>query len=141
MPSIEEPVLAEELDEQKISGERVAVQVSSPVGEVPAQEQEVGVPETPRPGLLEVEAEGPVTEEELITVARVTAGDADEGIHAVEEIMYFTDENCWQWEEPEEEPITSEAHLPILSEHRKEQNIQDVQSIKQGFFHRFFKKK
>jgi hypothetical protein len=141
MPSIEEFVLTEELDEQKMSGERVAVQISSSVGEVATQEQEVGVPETPRPGLLEAEAEGPATEEELITVAQVTAGDADEGIHAVEEIMYFTDENCWQWEESEEEPATSQAHLPILPEHRTEQNIQDVQSIKQGFFHRLFKKK
>ncbi len=141
IPSIEELVPAEELDEQKMSGEGVVVQVSSPVGEVPTQEQEVGVPETPRPGLLEAEAEGLATEEELITGAQVTAGDADEGIHAVEEIMYFTDENCWQWEEPEEEPTTSETHLPILPEHRKEQNIQDVQSIKQGFFHRFFKGK
>jgi hypothetical protein len=141
IPSIEEAVSAEELDEPSICGESVAVQVSLPADEVPPQEQEVGVPETPRLALLEAEAEEPETEEELVAVAQVTAGDVDEGIHAVEEIMYFTDENSWQWEEPEEEPTSSEADLPILPEHRKEQNIQDVQSIKQGFFHRFFKKK
>jgi hypothetical protein len=138
MASVEESAPAGERGEQEMGGERVEMQVPLPVDEVPPQEQEVSIPETPRPALLESEVAESETEKELTSIPQATAKDSsDESIHAVEEIMYFTDEIPWQWEEPP----SSETHIPALTDSREEPSMQDTQSVKQGFFHRLFKKK
>ncbi len=116
--------------EQEMGKERVEVPVPLLGDEVPLQEQAVNIPETPRPTMLE-------TEEELVSIAQATTGDsAEEGIHAVEEIMYFTDEAPWQWEEP----ASTETHIPAQPESKEKPSMQDVRSGKPGFFHRLFKK-
>lgn len=133
---IGEPAPIEEAGEQEMSG-NIAAQASSSLDEVPPQEHEVSIPETPRPAILETEPGESETEEDLVIVSQATTRDVDESIHAVEEIMYFTDEASWQWEEP----VSSETHIPAMPDAREEQRTQDVQSVKRGFFHRFFKKR
>ena len=135
--SIEEPAPIEEIGEQEMSGDTPAVQASPSISEVLLQEREVNIPETPRPTILETESEEPETEEEAITVSQAMISDADEGIHAVEEIMYFTDEIPWQWEEAE----SSETHIPVLPDDREVHQAQDMQAVKPGIFHRLFRKK
>jgi hypothetical protein len=135
--SIEEPAPIEEIGEQEVSGDTPAVQGSPSISEVLLQEREVNIPETPRPTILETEAEEPETEEEDIAVSQAMMSDADEGIHAVEEIMYFTDEIPWQWEEAE----LSETHIPVLPDDREVHQAQDMRVVKPGIFHRLFRKK
>jgi hypothetical protein len=152
-PLIQEPAPEEGSKEQDRSAGSAEVQASLLIQETSQQDQGIIIPETPRPELLETEAEVPETEEELVAVTQSTLPDMHEDIHAVEEIMYFTDEASWQWEEPvsmlsgtstpieESVPVAlPDKEKPVHIEEHEEQGGRDVKPQKQGLFQRFLRR-
>jgi hypothetical protein len=152
-PLIQESAPEEESEERDTSTGSADVQASLPIQEASQQNQGILIPETPRPGILGTEAEIPETEGALVAITQSTLPDMHEDIHAVEEIMYFTDEASWQWEEPmsmlsgtstpieEAVPVASaDKEDPVHVEEHEEQAAEDVKPQKQGLFQRFLKR-
>jgi hypothetical protein len=141
--AIEEPTAAEEGAASQMSEESVQEQTLALSHEALSQEQGVDIPDTPRPEILGTEPEGREAEEELVPVAQGIFEGADEDIHAVEEIMYFTEEAPWQWEESvpplPDTPTPVEIAVPLTAGNEAEQEeerTEDLKPAKLGFFQR-----
>jgi hypothetical protein len=141
--AIEEPTAAEEGAASQMSEESVQEQTLALSHEALSQEHGVDIPDTPRPEILGTEPEGREAEEELVPVAQGIFEGADEDIHAVEEIMYFTEEAPWQWEESvpplPDTPTPVEIAVPLTAGNEAEQEeerTEDLKPAKLGFFQR-----